>query len=489
MNKLKRTLALVATLALASSAFVACGPDKESSTATTTTKANGDTTAGDTTPGGEVGEMKLKDGGKELSFLCWNTEFIGMMNNYYCVDKGWTNKGSDKEPAYEKDGVKLNPLNQDCNGGDSPEKYDNYFLSGADCDFFLIEADWALYYTDSDKTAAISDLGITTSEMSNQYGYTQAIATADGVLKGTSWQAAPGGFAYRSDLAKEYLGVNNPEEMQAAISDWDKFEAAAKTVSDKTGGETALTATLGGIWQVFSANRAEAWVKDGALNVSDDCIEFMELAKTFYNDGYATKYDQWSSEWWAAGNVPLASGKAETMGYFVSTWGVGSVILEKAAGNTYKEDGSIDKKGSTYGNWAMCEGPTAYFWGGTWLAASPKTDNGTLVADVFRYFTCNTESMKKYALGSGDFVNNKASMQAIVDEGHTNENLGGQSQYDIFIDAAANINLDGKITADDAKIKAAFANAYMGYAKGDFATTDAAIAKFRQDVAAATGIE
>lgn len=496
MNKLKRTLALVATLALASTAFVACGDKDSSSTATTTKAPAADTTTaaggeeGDTTAAAETGEMKFGDDGKEVTFLSWNTEFIDMVHNYYCVDKGWTNTGSEEAPVFEKDGVKINPQNQKCDGGKASEAYDAYFLTGADVDFFLMEADWALYYVDSDKTASVSDLGITKSEMANQYGYTQDIVTdKSGNLKGLTWQAAPGGFAYRTSLAEEYLGVKTPAEMQEKVKDWSAFEATAKTVSEKTNGETALAASLGGIWQVFSSNRAEAWVKDGSLNVSQDCKDFMEMAKTFYTNGYATKESQWDGAWWSNGNVKLSSGNYATMGYFVSTWGVGSAILEKAAGNTYDENGKLLTKGDTYGDWSMCVGPTAYFWGGTWLAPAPSCDNGTIVADIMRYFTCETESMKKYAEGSQDFVNNKASMQAIVDAGHKNENLGGQSQYDIFIDAAGKIDLSGKLTSNDATIKADFADAYMGYCKGDYASVDAALEAFAKKVAADTGIE
>ena len=39
-----------------------------------------------------------------------------------------------------------------------------------------------------------------------------------------------------------------------------------------------------------------------------------------------------------------------------------------------------------FGDWAICEGPQAHFWGGTWLLAPAGTDNPTMVADIMN--TC-----------------------------------------------------------------------------------------------------
>ena len=53
---------------------------------------------------------------------------------------------------------------------------------------FLIEADYALKYVDTDYTMPIADLGITDADLANQYQYTKDIVTdSKGVLKGVSW--------------------------------------------------------------------------------------------------------------------------------------------------------------------------------------------------------------------------------------------------------------------------------------------------------------
>src|SRR5690606_3984040 len=97
-------------------------------------------------------------------------------------------------------------------------------------DIFLIEADYALKYVNSPYTLDLkADLGITDEDLQHQYKYTQDIVTSeDGKLKGTSWQATPGLFAYRADIALEVLGTDDPEEVQEYIDDWDKFEETAE---------------------------------------------------------------------------------------------------------------------------------------------------------------------------------------------------------------------------------------------------------------------
>lgn len=84
-----------------------------------------------------------------------------------------------------------------------------------------IEADYALKYVDSDYTLDVrGDIGLTDADLSGQYPYTQDIATAGGKLKGVTWQATPGLFAYRRSIAKDVLGTDDPAQVQEAWVSW-----------------------------------------------------------------------------------------------------------------------------------------------------------------------------------------------------------------------------------------------------------------------------
>ena len=80
MNTLKKTLALVATLAMAATALASCGDDSSSSTSESkadTTKASEDTTKADTSEAstGEI-DASVKTGGDTFTIAAWNADDV-----------------------------------------------------------------------------------------------------------------------------------------------------------------------------------------------------------------------------------------------------------------------------------------------------------------------------------------------------------------------------------------------------------------------------
>ena len=308
MNTLKRTLALVATLAMATTAFASCGETKEEETKTEATtaateeateeEATEDETEAETEPEESTGEIdaSVGVGGDTFTVAAWNADDVP-----YLIAQ-W--KGIDFETIADDlangnvEGIDF--INFGVGGGDASEKYDQLFKSGSDLDVYFCEADWALKYIgDDDKTLALSKLGLGDADFSNIFSYTDEIGkTTDGVRKGISWQAAAGGFGYNASLAKEYLGVESPAEMQEKIGDWDKFVAAAKEVNEASSGKTALADTLGGMWQAYACGRTTPWVVNNNLEIDDFCKEFgfaAEIVSTDIDDVFSGvsvgKYD------------------------------------------------------------------------------------------------------------------------------------------------------------------------------------------------------
>lgn len=486
MNTLKRTLALVATLAMAATAFASCGDDKDSSSSSSsssseaskveepsedTSEDNSD--AQDTTKAEEsTGEIadSVGKGGDTFTIAAWNADDVPFLIAQW---KGLDYDSIQNDLANDAvDGIKF--INFGVGGGDASEKYDNLFKSGDDLDVYFCEADWALkYINDDEKTLPLADLGLGDSDFANIYAYTDEIGkSSDGVRKGVSWQAAAGGFQYRSDLAQEYLGVTSPEEMQAAIGDWDKFVEAAQTVSEKSSGKTALADTLGGMWQAYACGRTTPWVVDNALQIDDFCKEFADTAKALWDCGGVTKNGQWTDEWTAAGTNDTC------MGYFVSTWGFGSFALDAAGG----------EGGATYGKWAVCQGPQPFFWGGTWIVVNPKTDNGEEARDFILSATSNEDQMSTYAVNKPEYVNNSKVMDDLIssntvfNEKITN-NLGGQNFYAELADNAKTIDFNGLITPYDATIKTDFINVVKEQYLEGGASWDDTVEAFKDKIA------
>src|SRR5699024_9771496 len=131
----------------------------------------------DSTP--DVGEE-----GKVLNIWGWNDEFKGLFERYF-VDEGLL--PDDVE-------VKFTLVPNDDNAYQNA--LDEALLGQANApddekiDLFLVEADYALKYVDSDYTIDIlNDVGLKQEDIQGQYKYTQEIVTdGDGVIKGSSWQ-------------------------------------------------------------------------------------------------------------------------------------------------------------------------------------------------------------------------------------------------------------------------------------------------------------
>lgn len=474
MKNLKKTIAMISSVVMAGSVFAACGGNTEGGSDTQAPAAEGETTAaaaeGETEAAPAEGETEAAPAaegdaaaaGDKLTVLCWNTDDINPMIENFCAETGHS-------------ADEFNVKSFGCGGGDAAANYDQYLSDAAnDADIMFVEADWALRYINDDSaelgTKPLTDIGFSDSDYGDLFGYTVEIGkSTSGVQKGLSWQAAVGGFCYRTDLAEKYLGITTPEDMQAAVSDWDKFIDTAAKVADASGGKTALTATLGGVWQVFSVSRSNPWVQDNKLVLDDAAKNYIEFAKKMYDNGYVVKdLTQWADGWKAAGVTD------DTMGYFVSTWGFGDTILTGAAGG---------EGGATYGKWNCIVGPAPFYWGGTWMTVANRNNNPDLTKEFISYFTTNAEGAEKYANFKGEYVSNKTAMAKVVDSYEGLGVLGGQNHFKVLQEVAENINLTGAITPYDATIKESFNQAVDNYCKGVTADVDSTVDAFVDSVA------
>ncbi|MBP0957715.1 MAG: ABC transporter substrate-binding protein [Oscillospiraceae bacterium] len=472
MKNLKKTIAMISSVVMAGSVFAACGGSTEGGSDTQAPAAEGETTVaaeGETEAAPAEGETEAAPAAEgdaaaadKLTVLCWNTDDIDPMLKLFCEKTGHS-------------ADEFNVKSFGCGGGEAAENYDAYLAdANNDADILFVEADWALkYINDDNATQALSNIGFSDADYADLYDYTIEIGkSSSGVQKGLSWQAAAGGFCYREDLAEKYLGVTTPDDFQALVSDWDKFMDTAAKVKEASGGETALTSTLAGVWQVFSAARTNPWVSDNKLQLDDECKKYIDLAKTMYDNGYVIKdLAQWNNDWYAAGQTD------STMGYFVSTWGFGDAILSQAAGG---------EGGATYGKWKVVVGPQPFYWGGTWATVATRCNNPELAKEFISFFTTNAETAQAYSESKGEYVSNQKAMEGVLANGsYTGVGvLGGQNQFETLNVVAENINMAGGITPYDSVIKQAFNDAVTGYCQGNYADVDATIDAFVDTVAA-----
>ena len=360
--------------------------------------------------------------GKVLNIYAWNEEFKGFFDAYY----------ADKIP----EGVTVNWIINPSDGGVYQDKLDEALLNQENAaadekiDLFLAEADYILKYVNSDYTQDITKMGVT--DFSNTYAYTvQACTSTEGVIKGVSFQCCPSALIYRRSIAEDVLGTSDPDEVQALLSDWDKFNAVAAEAAAKG---YYMTASDAETYRVFSNNVTSPWVdENNNLNIDSSIQAWMDQAKTYSDNGYTINTGIWDD----AKNVQMfADGK--TMCFFGPAW-----YFNFCMGNAQDPD-----KGCS-GDWAICQGPQAHFWGGTWLLAASGTDNPTLVADIMNTFINDEEVCSKLVSEQSQFSNNQAVNQKFAeDPDYGNAFLGGQNDTAVFVELAKNIKFENQTIYD-----------------------------------------
>ena len=372
--------------------------------------------------------------GKILNIWCWNTEFQSRFNDYYPEVK---EIAEDKSTTTLNDGTIVKWTINPNENNNYQNKLDEALLAqesaAADekIDIFLIEADYALKYVDSPFTLDVrADIGLTDEQLAGQYKYTQDIATADGVLKGVTWQATPGLFAYRRSIAKDVLGTDDPAEVQAALSDWDKFDAVAEQAAAK--GYKMLSG-YDDSFRTFSNNVSAPWVDGTTVKVDANIMKWVEQTKLYTEKGYNNKSSLWNDVW-AADQGP----DGKVFGFFYSTWGINFTLL----GNSLADSNAPAEVGNgIFGDYAVCEGPQPYYWGGTWICAAAGTDNAETIKDVMAKLTCDKNIALAITTDTQDYTNNVEAMDELASSDYASAFLGGQNHIALFAKAAPNIDM------------------------------------------------
>jgi len=402
-------LALVMVLSLA-----ACGSSTAAPATTEAPKA--ETPAA--TEAAPTTEAAAEEG-KVFNIYAWNEEFKGFFEKYYKVPEGIT----------------VNWIINPSDGGVYQDKLDEALLNQANAadddkiDMFLAEADYILKYTDSEYTQDIQALGVT--DFSNTYEYTvQAASDSKGTVKGVSFQCCPAALIYRRSIAKDVLGTDDPAEVQAKLDSWDKFNAVAADAKAKG---YLMTASESATFRVFSNNGETPLVTDGKLTLNDAIKAWQAQAKDFSDKGYTQTCDIWSDECTAQ---MFKDGK--TMCYFGPAW-----YYNFSMGNAQ------DPEKGCPGDWAICQGPQAHFWGGTWLLAATGSDNPTMLADIMNTFINDEEVCTNLIQNESQFTNNKAVNEKFAsDPDYGNAFLGGQNDTAVFTELAKNIKFENKTIYD-----------------------------------------
>lgn len=409
------------------------------------------------------------DQGSVFNIYVWNEEFKSRIEDHY--------------PGYEKIDAthgtigdisvvwNVTPSDDNAYQNNLDKTLLNQANAAADdkIDMFLVEADYALKYVDTDYTMAISDLGITDADTSKQYQYTKDIVTdSNGVLKGLSWQGCPGVMFYNRDAAKEVFGTDDPAEIQKLVSDWNTFNETAATLAENG---YHIVSSVNDTYRVYSNNVTSKWVENGVVNIDDNIMKWVEDSKELVDAGYTETYELWGDDW-KKGFYP----EGKVFAYFGPAWLVNFSMAADTAGSI-----------GYNGGWGATEGPQGFFWGGTWICAATGTDNTELIKDIMLRITTEDDIMTEIVVKDDDFVNNKNVIEAIAsgeqlveidgqEQEYFSKILGGQNPLGIYSAGVAGLDLSN-LSAYDQGCNEEFQNAMKNYFEGN-ATLDEALQLF-----------
>ena len=405
----------------------------------------------------EAVEMNAEGG--VVNIYSWNTEFKGIYEQY-AADLAESH-GVDVNFVVITNDYSAYQTNLDEMLADQEQSIDDDKV-----DIFLIEADYASKYIKSDATLdVVKDIGLTEADLSEQYQYTKDIVTEDGALKGVSWQATPGLFAYRRSIAKQVLGTDDPLKVQEKLKNWDSFDQVAKQMHDA--GYQMLSG-YDDSFRTFSNNMSQPWVENNKIRIDDSMNRWVTQTKTYTDKNYNNKTSLWSPGW-SADQGP----DGKVFGFFYSTWGINFTLM----GNSLADSSAEAKVGNgIYGDYAVCEGPQPYYWGGTWICAARGTDNVPFIRDLMYRLTCDAQTMKQITMDTLDYTNNQTAMNEIANSDYSSDFLGGQNHIALFAEAATKIDMSN-VGPYDSGLNEKFQSAMHEYFEGNV-DYDAALDNF-----------
>ncbi|MDP4182605.1 MAG: extracellular solute-binding protein [Bacillota bacterium] len=333
-------------------------------------------------------------------------------------------------------------------------------------DVFALESAFAKNFVDMPNACA--DLTERAKDyVNNMIPYTiQAGTDNNGALKALSNQGTPGALAYKKDVAKKYLGTDDPAKISDMMSTPEKMLKTAKTLKENSGGKVSLFPTFEEPLKMYIGGRKKGWVINDKLTIDQNMLDFIDFAKTLRNSNYDAGLDQWSDGWSSA----IASNEKALM-WVCPYWGIHWIV------------GSNDKSSFDGERWGLAKPTYPYFWGGTWFSINSKSDMQEDAWSFVKYITTDKDAMKKWANDNIDFPNNLE----VLSEGSSEiDKIMGVDTFKFYNQFVKEI--DGStLTRYDDVIESEYTNYLRLYLEGNIKTKDDMLKAFKEKIKSTLG--
>lgn len=349
---------------------------------------------------------------------------------------------------------------------------------GADApDMYAAESAFVLKYTQGDAAeyaAPYEALGIDVANKVKEADiaqYTVDIGTrpADSKLVGLGYQATGGALIYRRSLAKDTWGSDDPTVVKGKVGPgWDKYFAAAAELKAKGYG---IVSGDGDMWHAVEGASEKGWIVDGKLYIDPTREAFLDQSKSLKDNGWHNDTQDWTDAWFAD---MKDAGPQKIFGFFGPAWLINYVMSGNAP--------------ETAGDWAVCEPPVGFFWGGTWVIGNKDTKIPATVGDIIEWITLDSSDTGLQYFWANGTLNGPGGTKDTVASGTVMKKsdgtvayLGGQNMFDVFVPAGAFATGKNK-TQYDETINSYWRGQVREYTAGT-KTREQAIKDFKQQVA------
>lgn len=288
--------------------------------------------------------------------------------------------------------------------------------------------------------------------------YTIKIGTnSNGDLVALSHQSAAGGIGYKRELAKKYLGTDDPKTVGEMLATPEKILETGRKVKEASDGKVKLFAGNEELFKIFLGSREKPWVVDDKFYMDPKMEEYIDLAKKMRDEGLDGGLPQWEPAWSASIQDDIH------MCYAIPTWGVNWIIDTNEAKGIKVMESDDGNGGGEGGRWAITT-PIPYYEGGTWFGISQKSKNKELAWEFIKFITTNEDFLLDY--GKTDFVSNKIVIDKMKNDDSVVSKVVNDNLYKVYGDMIDSINGDILTKYDDI-IKKAFNDSVKNYLAGE----------------------
>lgn len=360
----KKLISLVAVSAVVTGALAGCAGGEAEGKATEAAAVK--TEAGESTAGESAGEEGTT---QELAEI--PTDYKGTLTMWGWDDGYYKTVTEAFQKKYPNVTFEYTPVAN----GDLLQKYQTALATGTD----LPDVAWSIV----DSRAKVFELDMWEAldkapynfDINEVFDYLHPLmVNSKGDVCGIEQSISPAGIAYRKDLAKEYLGTDDREELEKMFPTWESFAEKGKEVYEKSGQTVYMWPGIADAQQFIRGQSDVPWIEGTTIKATEALKKSIDLACQFRDNNVVDKLEAWTPAWYAS------YGEAKHIFAGCATWSVPFTI----------EPNDPDGKGANH--WGLMNAPEGNIsWGGTTLGISKTCKDKALAWEFIKFATLSTE--------------------------------------------------------------------------------------------------